>query len=204
MASEIRLAAEKDAAGIAEIYAPIVQSTAISFEVQPPDAPEIERRLEASRSAYPWLVVEQQGRVAGYAYASRHRARAAYQWSVDTSVYVHRDFRRCGIGRGLYVSLFRILAAQGYANAYAGIALPNPPSARLHEAAGFQPIGVYRSVGYKLGAWHDVGWWQLALQPSLAAPQPPLTLVEVQGAASWQPMLDAGLPFIRERTGGLR
>jgi L-amino acid N-acyltransferase YncA len=114
MASDIRLATRNDAPGIAEIYRPIVESTPISFETEPPDEHEIQRRVVETLPAYPWLVCEHEGRVAGYAYATRHRARAAYQWSVDTSVYVHSDFRRRGIGRGLYLSLFRILAAQGY------------------------------------------------------------------------------------------
>src|SRR5580700_10941796 len=137
---DIRLAATADAAGIAEIYQPIVASTAISFEVEPPDEEEMRRRIEATLPRFPWLVCESQGRVIGYAYASAHRARAAYQWSADASVYVHPAFHRCGIGAGLYTSLFRILSAQGYFNAYAGITLPNPGSVGLHESMGFHPV----------------------------------------------------------------
>jgi L-amino acid N-acyltransferase YncA len=198
MASDIRLATINDASGIAEIYRPIVESTPISFETEPPDEHEIQRRVLETLPAHPWLVCEQEGRVAGYAYAIRHRARAAYQWSVDTSVYMHSDFRRRGIGRGLYVSLFRILAAQGYFNAYAGIALPNAGSVGLHESVGFKAIGVYRNVGYKLGAWHDVGWWQLALQPPVASPRPALSIAQIQDDPSWQGMLAAGLACIRD------
>jgi L-amino acid N-acyltransferase YncA len=194
---EIRLAAGDDAAGIAEIYRPIVVSTPISFETEPPDDREIRRRLEAALPALPWLVCEHQGRVVGYAYASPHRSRPAYTWSVDTSVYVHSDFRRCGIGRGLYASLFQILAAQGYFNAYAGIALPNPSSIGLHESVGFQPIGIYRNVGYKLGQWHDVGWWQLALRQLLEIPRPLLRLDELQNDPSWQRRLAAGRAHMR-------
>jgi len=117
MAPDIRLATLEDAAGIAEIYRPIVESTPISFEVEPPDAREFRRRIEETLPAHPWLVCDCAGRVAGYAYGSRHRARAAYQWSVDVSVYVHPDFRRRGIGQGLYASLFKILKAQGYFSA---------------------------------------------------------------------------------------
>ncbi len=199
MAFELRLATRKDAAGVVEIYRPIVASTPISFEIEPPDEQEIQRRIQETPPAYPWLVCEYRGRVAGYAYASRHRARAAYQWSVDTSVYVHPDFRRCGIGQGLYVSLFQILAAQGYFNAYAGITLPNPGSVGLHEAAGFQAIGIYRKVGYKFGAWHDVGWWHLVIQPLIPPTQPPLGLGEIQGDSAWPRLLAAGLSHIRER-----
>lgn len=189
---DLRLATASDAAAIAEIYHPIVAATPISFEIEPPDEHEMQRRIQETLRAYPWLVCESGGRVAGYAYASRHRERAAYRWSVDASVYVHADFRRCGIGRRLYTSLFRILRAQGYFNVYAGIALPNPESVGLHESLGFQAIGVYRRAGYKLGAWHDAGWWQLALQPPIAIPQPPLSLSEVQGDSKWQQMLAAG------------
>lgn len=199
MVSNLRLAATEDGADIAEIYRPIVVSTPISFEVEPPDKQETERRIQKTLLAYPWLVYENQGRVIGYAYASQHRERAAYRWSVDTSVYVHSDFRRCGIGRGLYVSLFRILAAQSYFNAYAGITLPNPSSVALHESVGFQAVGVYRKVGYKLGVWHDVGWWELALKPPVAVPQAPMTLAQVQRDPSWPGLLMAGLSCIRER-----
>src|ERR1700680_936568 len=148
MSAEIRLATHSDAAGIAEIYRPIVVSTPISFETEPPDEREFQRRIEETQLAYPWLVYEHGGRIAGYAYASRHRARAAYEWSVDTSVYVHPDFHRCGIGRGLYLSLFQILMLQRYFNAYAGLTLPNPASVGLHESLGFKAIGVYRNVGH--------------------------------------------------------
>jgi L-amino acid N-acyltransferase YncA len=196
MAPEIRLVTHKDAAGIAEIYGPFVESTPISFEIEPPDELEIQKRIEGILPAHPWLVCEQGGRVVGYAYASRHRARAAYDWSVDMSVYVHPDFQRRGIGRGLYVSLVRILRAQGFFNAYAGVTLPNPGSVGLHESIGFQAVGVYRNVGYKQGAWYDVGWWELALQPLVGSPRPPLSVSEVQKDSSWAGMLAAGLASI--------
>jgi phosphinothricin acetyltransferase len=195
----IRLAASADAAGIAEIYRPIVVSTPTSFEYEPPDDREIRRRVEATLATLPWLVCEYQGGVVGYAYASPHRARPAYQWSVDTSVYIHSAFHRCGIGRGLYTSLFEILVAQGYFNAYAGITLPNPGSVGLHESVGFKPIGIYRNVGHKLGNWHDVGWWHLALRPLVESPRTTLKLDEVRNGASWQRILTAGLPHMRSR-----
>jgi L-amino acid N-acyltransferase YncA len=190
--SAIRLATSDDAAGVAAIYRPIVASSPSSFEVDPPDEQEMRRRIQETLILYPWLVCEHRGRVVAYAYAARHRARAAYQWSVDTSVYVHPDVQRCGIGRALYRSLVRILAAQGYVNAYAGITLPNAASVGLHESVGFEAVGVYRRVGHKLGAWHDVGWWQLGLQPSPALPQPPLVLAEIQRDPSWHLMLADG------------
>jgi phosphinothricin acetyltransferase len=133
MGSSIRLVVDPDVPAITDLYRPIVESTAISFETEPPDQEEMRRRIGETLPFYPWLVYDFGGKVAGYAYATRHRVRAAYQWSVDTSIYVHPEFRRCGIGRGLYASLFGILAAQGYFNAYAGITLPNPSSVALHE-----------------------------------------------------------------------
>ncbi len=187
------MATFEDAAGITEIYEPIVRSTPISFEIEVPDEQEIRRRIERINTDYPWLVCQYRDRLAGYAYASRHAARAAYQWSVDTSIYVHSDFRRRRVGQALYASLFRILTAQGYYTAYAGITLPNPGSVGLHESVGFRPIGVYHEVGYKMGAWHDVGYWELPLQPKTPVPRSPLTLAEIQRDPTWQEMLGAGL-----------
>ena len=182
---------------MAEIYAPIVASTPISFETEPPDAQEFERRIAHVLQEHPWLVCEYQDRLAGYAYASQHRERAAYQWSVDTSVYVHSEFRRRGVGQALYTSLFRVLVRQGYYNAYAGITLPNAGSVGLHESVGFKPLCVYRHVGYKHGAWHDVGWWELALQPIRATPQPPLKLLDIQSDPSWKDLLASGVSLLR-------
>jgi phosphinothricin acetyltransferase len=189
---EFRLAAAADAAGMAEIYAPIVASTPTSFEIDPPDAPEMRRRIDATLPTLPWLVCDCEGRVAGYAYASPHKTRAAYKWSVDTSVYVHSAFHRRGIGTALYKLLFEILTAQGYFNAYAGVTLPNPGSVGLHESLGFQRVGVYRRVGYKLGEWHDVGWWQRPLRRSDEVPGPTLALGDLQNHPSWHRLLTSG------------
>jgi phosphinothricin acetyltransferase len=145
---------------------------------------------------YPWLVCDTGGRVAGYAYATRHRARAAYQWSVETTVYVHPEFRRRGVGRGLYESLFPILAAQGFANAYAGITLPNPASVAVHEAAGFTYLGRFERIGYKLGAWHDVGWWQRPIGAG-EAPGRLRSLNEAQNDPDWRKRIETGLAWIR-------
>jgi L-amino acid N-acyltransferase YncA len=175
----VRLAAPTDAGAIASIYRPFVESTVISFEVEPPDEREMRDRIAKTMPRHPWLVCEIDGEIAGYAYASAHRARLAYQWSVDTSAYVRHDLHRRGIGRRLYASLIRLLVAQGYCNAYAGITLPNPASVGLHEAIGFLPLVVYQQVGHKLGAWHDVGWWQFQLAPHVANPKAPRTLDEL-------------------------
>ncbi|MBA3823404.1 MAG: N-acetyltransferase [Ktedonobacterales bacterium] len=181
----IRLATEADASACQAIYAPIVRESATSFEIDPPTVAEMAQRITKTLTRWPWLVCEQSAEVVGYAYASPHRERAAYQWAVDVSVYVHDQRRGQGIGRALYTALFAALRAQGYYHVLAGIALPNPGSVALHEAMGLVPLGVYRQVGYKLGAWHDVGWWQGALQPLPAHPQPPLALATLQQHATW-------------------
>ncbi len=175
----IRFAAATDAHAIAAIYAPIVASTPISFEVDPPTPNVIVDRIHKISERWPWLVLETEAGVLGYAYASQHRERAAYRWSVDVSAYVASDVRRRGVGRKLYTSLLAILRLQGYANAFAGIALPNDASVGLHEVMGFTPVGIYRNVGYKLGQWHDVGWWQCALQRFSNDPPAPRPLEEL-------------------------
>jgi phosphinothricin acetyltransferase len=167
----IRLATASDAEAIAAIYHPIVAGTAISFETDPPGPREIERRIGETLAFAPWLVDQSEdGAVRGYAYASRHRERAAYRWSVDVTCYVHAAHRRKHVGRALYQALFALLRLQGFHAAHAGITLPNAASVALHESLGFVPVGVYRAVGFKLGAWHDVGWWQLELLPRNAQP----------------------------------
>jgi L-amino acid N-acyltransferase YncA len=165
---EIRSATTADAPTIAAIYRPYVEDSAISFEASAPDAKEVARRMTAA--ALPWLVAVRDGTVVGYAYAGAHRSRAAYRWSVDVSVYLADSERRRGTGRALYTRLFALLRELGYVRAYAGITLPNPASVGLHEAMGFTLVGIYHRVGFKRGAWHDVGWWQLALADDIEGP----------------------------------
>jgi phosphinothricin acetyltransferase len=193
----IRVATEGDAAAIAAIYRPVVENTAISFETVAPDSDEIARRLNDTLPSYPWIVCEIDDHIVGYAYATRHRVRGAYRWSVDTSVYVSDGCRRRGVGSGLYASLFAMLTAQGFVNAYAGIALPNPGSVGLHESMGFEKIGVYRRVGYKLGRWHDVGWWQLGLREHEQSPREPLDVTTLSTLPDWERLLSLGVTRIR-------
>jgi phosphinothricin acetyltransferase len=183
---KLRFATEDDALAISTIYSPVVRGTAISFEVEPPSVEEMVRRIAKITAAYPWLVCEEAGAIQGYAYASQHRERAAYQWSVDVSVYVHEDWRGKRIGRALYTSLFAMLRSLGYVNVYAGITLPNPASVGLHEAMGMAPIGVYPHTGYKLGEWHDVGWWRGLLQPIPSEPQPPSSIGAMGDTSRWE------------------
>jgi phosphinothricin acetyltransferase len=170
----IRLAESADAEAIAAIYTPIVERTHISFEERVPDVQEMRRRIAAHAGKYPWLVAIENGTLLGYAYAGAHRSRAAYRWSVDASVYVAEHARGHGIAKALYTELFERLKRQRFRNVFAGIALPNDPSIALHRSFGFTHVGVYRSVGYKLGAWRDTSWWQLRLTDDTAAPDEPL------------------------------
>ena len=175
----IRVAQPADAAALAAIYAPIVRDTTISFEVEPPTREDMARRVAATLPTHPWLVAERDGQVTGYAYASRHRDRASYRWSVDVSAYVDARARRCGMGRALYGKLISILRRQGFHAAFAGIALPNEPSVGLHEAVGFRPVGIYKEVGFKHGQWRDVGWWRLALSEDRGAPEEPIAFADL-------------------------
>ena len=163
MSLSVRPASAEDAASCARIYAPFVTDNWVSFEFEPPDAAEMARRIDASRKSHGWLIAKVSGEVAGYAYGSPHRDRAAYSSSCDVAVYVDPAHARQGIGRALYSELLPLLAEKGYHAAFAGIALPNDPSIGLHEAMGFTPVGTYREVGWKLGGWRDVGWWQRLL-----------------------------------------
>jgi L-amino acid N-acyltransferase YncA len=172
----------RDAAGCAAIYAPFVRDTVVSFEEQVPSAQEFVRRIERTSDRYPWLVAEDRATVAGYAYASAHRDRAAYRWAADVAVYIGDGYRRRGLGRALYGALLPLLERQGIQVVCAGVTLPNDASVALHEALGFQPVGVYRRIGWKAGSWHDVGWWQLDLVAPAAGrppePGPPARLEE--------------------------
>lgn len=171
--SAIRVARPADADQVLEIYAPNVTDSFISFELVAPTLEDMRARIVKTLAAFPWLVHDEGGRVLGYAYASAHRERAAYQWSADVSCYVRPEARARGIGKALYGELLRRLEEQGLRNAYAGIALPNEASVRLHESVGFEPIGVYRGVGFKRGEWRDVGWWGRRLGALAPDPQPP-------------------------------
>jgi L-amino acid N-acyltransferase YncA len=192
MPPTIRLATRDDAEQVQAIYAPYCY-TPISFETEPPSVEEMRGRLTKVLCQYPWLVCEDGGEVLGYTYAMQHRERAAYRWSVDTTVYVRQGQQRRGVGRALYTSLLAVLPLQGYVNAYAGVTLPNPASVGLHEAVGFQPVGVYRQVGFKCGSWHDVAWFQRPLQPRPAEPSPPTPLEEARHTAEWVEALSGGL-----------
>jgi L-amino acid N-acyltransferase YncA len=162
----------RDAAACAAIYAPHVEGSAVSFEEQAPDMGELAARIERYGVSHAWLVAEREGEVVGYAYATAFNERPAYRWSTSVSVYIGDDARGQGIGRALYLALFARLRERGFRMACAGITLPNESSVGLHESLGFEQVGVNQEIGFKNGAWHDVGWYQLELQPAGEGPPP--------------------------------
>jgi phosphinothricin acetyltransferase len=168
--AKIRDASVGDAEACAAIYAPYVTGTAITFEIDPPTAPEMAGRIASAQASHAWLVLEDDGRVVGYAYGGPMKPRPAYRWSCEVSVYLELGRRRTGAGRALYEALFDRLTERGFRTAVAGMTLPNDASVGLHKALGFEPIGTYRRVGWKLNGWHDVAWAQRDLA---VLPDPP-------------------------------
>jgi L-amino acid N-acyltransferase YncA len=156
----------RDAAACLAIYAPYVAATPVSFEEAAPSEQQFAALIATTSERYPWLVADDAGAVAGYAYATQHRVRAAYRWAVDVAVYVDPARHRGGAGRMLYAALLELLRRQRLHSAVAGITLPNEASIGLHRALGFEHVGTYRAIGWKAGAWRDVSWWQLALAPA--------------------------------------
>jgi L-amino acid N-acyltransferase YncA len=184
----IRVAVPDDAASVAPIYAPYVTRTAVSFEEVPPTADAVRERIARTLERHAWIVAETDAGIVGYAYASEHHPRAAYRWSVDVAIYLDVSFHRRGVGRRLYTALFSLLARQRYVNALALIVLPNAPSVGLHEATGFVRAGLHRAVGYKLGAWQDIGVFMRTLREPPHWPEEPLPL-----AALGRPEIEAAL-----------
>jgi phosphinothricin acetyltransferase len=172
MDGKIRFVTQDDASQILSIYAPFITNTAISFETEVPSAEDFRKRIEAIQTFYPYLVYETDGRIAGYAYASRHHERAAYRYCVNLSIYILPEYQRKGIGKTLYSCLFEILKEQGFYTAVAGITLPNEKSVGIHKAMGFEEVGVYRNVGYKFGKWRDVIYMQKPLREYDSFPAP--------------------------------
>jgi L-amino acid N-acyltransferase YncA len=171
--ASIRDATVDDGAACAAVYAPYVTDTAITFEDEPPTADEMAERITRAQKNHAWVVLEDAGRVVGYACAGPYKERAAYRWACEVSVYLETGRRRSGAGRALYAALFERLVARGFRTAVAGVALPNPASEGLHRAMGFEPVGVYRRIGWKFGRWHDVAWTQRTLAAGEDPPAEP-------------------------------
>ncbi len=170
----IRVATPGDAEAILKIYARYIVHSSITFEQDVPALTEFENRIAEYLRSWPWLVCEIDGKLAGYAYASQYRERVCYQWSVECSVYINDDHQKNGIAAILYEALMNILKRQGFVNVYAVINLPNPKSVSFHERFGFTWFATYDHVGYKLGEWKNVGWWQLQLNTLKNDPPPPV------------------------------
>lgn len=171
---QIETATASDAEAIRAIYRPYVENSAISFEEELPSITEIQKRMQGEGGRYPWLIARDANRqILGYAYASQYRSRAAYRWSVETSVYVLKGMQRKGIARTLYEHLFKELRQRGFVHAIAVIAVPNPPSIEFHEAFGFKRLCRFPQAGFKLGQWVDVEWWWLPLRTPEANPRSP-------------------------------
>lgn len=188
---KIRLATAADAKGILDIYAPFITDTSLTFELEVPSLEDFALRIEHYNEWAPWLVAEADGRIAGYAYASRHRERAGYQWSVECSIYMHPDFIGKEMATRLYQALFEMLQWQGFRNVYAVINLPNDRSVRFHEKLGFQYQFTFENVGFKLGKWKNVGWWLLNLNPYSDAPPMPRPFSEIRNSAGLQKIIAA-------------
>jgi L-amino acid N-acyltransferase YncA len=185
----IRLIAPGDAEATLAIYRPYVENTIISFEYEAPSLQEWETRVHANTADYPWLVCEYKGHIIGYAYGSRHRYRTAYTWSPESTVYMTPEFQGRGIARLLYETLFAIMKEQGYVNVYAGVGLPNVKSEKFHEALGFYEVGIFKKIGFKLGAWHDTRWFQLHLTEHPKAPLAPKKLREIEQTQAFRDIL---------------
>jgi len=168
----IRRAEARDAAQMVAIYRPFVEHTVVSFEVTVPDEAEFADRIAAVVKTHEWLVAELDGSVVGYAYGGKHRSREAYRFSTEVSAYIAEGHRGRGIARQLYERLFERLAARGYCNALAGIALPNDASIAFHTSLGFARVGVYHGVGFKHDQWHDVAWYERRLREGPPASEP--------------------------------
>lgn len=192
MTSRIRFATPADAPAVLEIYGPFCEDSPVSFEILRPTLPEIESRIMKVIERFPWLVCESENEVLGYAYASSYRDRAAYRWSVEVAIYIAEKSRGQGFGTTLYTLLFELLRIQSYYHAYAGITLPNPGSLLLHERLGFEPVGIYKSVGYKAGAWHDVSWWALALRTAEGVPEEVLSIQDALRRADFREAIAFG------------
>ncbi len=151
----------EDAAQIAEIYNYYIKNTHQTFETEPLSADEMQERIAKTIEDYPYLIAEEDGEIYGYAYATQFKMRQAYEFSAEVSIYVKNAAKQKGIGTRLYEKLFEELKETDIHALIAGISLPNDPSVQFHQKLGFSKVAHFREVGYKLGRWVDVGYWEL-------------------------------------------
>ncbi len=190
MAVQLRVATPEDAAALAEIYAPYVRETAITFEYAVPSAAEFAGRIAHTLEKFPYLVAENDGEIVGYAYAGAFHPRAAYQWCAEMSVYVKRDVRRMGVGRKLYDAMEMILCMQRLTNVEACIAVPSAPDAhltmdsvRFHEKMGYRMVGAFHQCGYKFDTWYDMVWMEKHIGEHVRHQPPILNWEEIREEA---------------------
>lgn len=175
----IRNIKSDDIISVLNIYAPFIANSTVTFENEIPNIDSFTNRIEHYVASFPWLVADVDGKIAGYAYASKYRDREAYQWMVECSIYLDPDFAGKGIAKNLYNALFEILKIQGIYKVFAVIGLPNLKSVSFHEKMGFTWFATYKNVGYKLGKWLNVGWWELILSEPKDTPKTPIPYAEL-------------------------
>lgn len=175
----IRLITPADAEAALAVYAPYVLHTANTFEYEIPSVDDFRAKIEKITAQYPWLVCECDGEIVGYAYGSTHRERAAYQWSPESTVYISDKHHRKGIARILYNTLFALLQHQGYINVFASVLVTNVNSVEFHRAYGFEEIGLFKNIGYKLGEWHTNLWFQYTLHKHVIDPPVPIPITKL-------------------------
>nr|WP_293843219.1 GNAT family N-acetyltransferase [uncultured Arsenicibacter sp.] len=197
MEAYIRFVTPSDYASVLAIYEPYITGTAITFEYDVPSLAAFSERIRAISDRYPFLVCELDGEIAGYAYATKFRDRAAYGWSVETTVYIHPNAHRRGVASGLYTTLLALLHHQGAVNVYAAITLPNDASVALHKAFGFEEVGVFNGVGYKFDSWHSTQFLAKVLQPHAVPPPAPVLIEELLDTPFWFDAVRAGIARLR-------
>lgn len=199
MDARIRVATPSDAAKIRDIYAPFCESSAVTFEEEPPTEAEVVDRIESTLERYPWLVCERDGEIVGYAYAGPLRKRRAYEWVVELSVYVAESARRSSVGEALYESLFAILERQGVCDAYAVTTIPNPATVGFHERLGFDRLVDFPAMGYVEDDWYDIAWWRRSIAEKPADPDRPRSFPSVREDEDFEDLLRAGESRLEER-----
>ena len=187
---------ENDSVSLLNIYGEFIRNTAVTFETAVPSVLEFSKRISDIVESSPWLVCEIDGEIIGYAYASKHRERAAYRWSVDVTVYINPQYHRKHIATALYTALIELLKLQGYYCAYAGVSLPNLKSEEFHKSFGFNPVGVFHNVGYKFDEWRDVKWFELALSDYSKNPFNPKTINEMIDTKEYENIINNAINII--------
>lgn len=187
---EIRLINTSDAAAALAVYAPYVLTTAYTFEYEIPTVADFKKKIEKITAQHPWLVCEYNGEIIGYAYGSTQHERPGYQWTTETTIYLKPDFHGKGIARILYTALFNILKLQGYYTLYANVLSTNIGSCKFHKAMGFEEIGIYRNIGYKLGQWQSNLGMQYFLSEHIAEPPIPKSITTLIDAIELENILE--------------